>query len=35
VGDREQDGVGRRDRDQDSPLLPRTYHTPSAQAPVV
>jgi len=25
VGDREQDGVGRRDRDYDSPLLSRTY----------
>src|SRR5215510_13382180 len=29
------DGVGRRDRDQDWQWLPRTYHTPSAQAAVV
>jgi hypothetical protein len=35
VGDREQDGVGRRDRDLDWPALPRTYLAPPAQASVV
>jgi hypothetical protein len=35
VGDREQDGVGRRDRDYDWRSLPRTYLAPFAQAPVV
>jgi hypothetical protein len=30
VGDREQDGVGRRDRDLDWPVLSRTYLAPFA-----
>src|SRR3954467_1633823 len=34
-GDREQDGVGRRDRDQDWRALLRTYLAPLAHAPVV
>jgi hypothetical protein len=35
VGDREQDGVGRRDRDYDWHVLSRTYLAPFAQASVV